>query len=187
MLKRVFSRREIALMLILALTALAGIYFYAVYYPVRDRMEAIAAEREDVLLQMDTANARLARYNDMKAQLEEIFALPEDRLTVIPAYDNLQALLRHFNTVFEGREPVLIFDAVKLNGSLAQRTVRFTFTAQGWEQARETLARLTGTGYRCLMDPLSITPAEGDGEDPGGVQRSALKVTGSVTFYELVS
>lgn len=187
MLKRTFTRREIILMLLLALIALAGLYFYAVHYPIVNRMAQIDAETEDVLFQTDVANVRLGLYNSMKAELEEIFAMPEDQLTVMPAYDNFQTLLRHFNTIFEGHEPVLNFDTVKMNGNIAERTVRFTFSAQNWPEAREILTRLTGTGYRCLLDSLSFTPVEQENrEDAGDVQNSPLKVTGSITFYELV-
>lgn len=187
-LNRSFTRREIILLLVLALLLILGLYFYAVHYPIVNRTAEIDAEMDDVLFKLDVAKTRQGIYNSMKTELDEIFKLPEDELTVMPEYSNFQTLLNHFNTIFDGHEPVLSFDTVTFNGNIAARTVRFTFLASDWEEGREILSQLTSTGYRCLLDSLSFTSAGGDtNREDFYVESSPLKISGSITFYELVS
>lgn len=186
-LNRSFTRREIVLLLVLVLLLIVGLYFYAVHYPIVNRMAEINAEEEDVLFKTDVAKTRQGIYNNMKTELDEIFKTPEDELTVMPEYSNFQTLLNHFNTIFDGHEPVLSFDTVTFNGNIAARTVRFTFLASDWEEGREILTQLTDTGYRCLLDSLSFTSDDSRDNDNFFVESSPLKISGSITFYELVS
>lgn len=179
-LNRSFSRREKVLMLVLALVLVAGLYFLLVHYPVSQRMDEIELENEEILFEKDVADSRLAVYNDMKAELDEIFAMPEDEITVMPEFDNIQTLMNIFNDIFQGTGQTLNFDNVTYNGNIASRTMRFSFSAADYAQAKSILERLTGTGFRCLMDSVSFAPTE-----DGSVESGALRVSGTITFYEL--
>ena len=182
-LNRSFTRREQVLILVLVLAALVGLYFYAVHYPIVNRLEEIETEQEEIALRTEVAEKRASQYRAMKAELEEIFAMPEDQITVMPEYDNFQTLMNYFNVIFLGTDPVLNFDAVRTSGKIATRTVRFSFTAEGYAQAKHILDQLTDTGFRCLLDSVSLVPSESDGE----VELSPLRVSGTVTFYELAA
>ena len=182
-LTRSFTRREQAMLLVLVLAILVGLYFYAVHYPIVNRMEEIEQETEEVALATTVAETRYAQYKAMKAELDEIFAMPEDELTVMPEYDNFQTLMNYFNVIFLGTDPSLNFDAVRTSGKIATRTVRFSFTAGDYAQAKRILGQLTGTGFRCLMENVSLTPADNNEEVESGV----LKVSGTITFYELAA
>ena len=59
------------------------------------------------------------------------------------------------------------------------RTVRFSFSAESYDHARQVLTELTGTGYRCLLESVSLGPDNGD------VFTGKLSVSGSITFYEI--
>lgn len=179
LMNRKFSGREKLLMLALVLVFLVGLYFYAVHYPITDRLAEIEAEEEELLFQQEVADTRLAIYNSMKAELEEIFAMPEEEITKMPDFDNRQTLLNYFNLIFAGTDQVLTFDEVRFNGNVAERTIRFSFNAYDFEKAKEVLANLTGSGYRCLLDSLSFGPSGGTVED------GELRISGSITFYEL--
>lgn len=184
---RSFSRREKLLLLLLVLILIVGLYFYLVHYPVTSRLEEIDLETDDVLLQTDVANVRLGLYNDMKSELDEIFKMPEDELTVMPEYDNIQTLMNMFNVIFAGTQQSLSFDEVRINdNNVAERTVRFSFTAAGYDDARRVLSALTGTGYRCLMNSLSFSPTNYVGEGTANVENAPLRVSGDITFYEKV-
>ena len=182
-LTRSFTRREQVMIIVLVLTILVGLYFYAVHYPIVNRMDEIAQEHEELALKTEVAEARYAIYQSMKAELEKIFAMPKDELTVMPEYDNFQTLMNYFNVIFQGTDPSLNFDAVRVDGKIAARTVRFSFTAEGYAQAKRILGQLTGTGYRCLMENVSLVPVDNEEE----VETGALKVSGSITFYELAA
>lgn len=184
LLNRRFSRREIALILLLVVILLVGMYFYFVHYPITQRHAEIEEEREEIALSTEVAEARYAVYQSMKSELAEIFAMPEDKLTVMPEYDNIQTLMNYFHVIFvDGTNEALNYDSVSVNGNIAKRTVRFSFTAVSYEQAKEILGQLAGTGYRCLLENVSLVPAESGGE----VETGALRVSGTITFYELAS
>ena len=193
-LTRTFTRREVVLMLVLVLIVLVGAYFYAVHYPVTTRLAEIETEREDLELNTTVAETRAAIYRSMKSELEEIFAMPEDEITVMPEYDNIQALMNYFNVIFAGTDPTLNYDEVRMNGNIAARTIRFHFTAPNYAHAKTILGQLTATGYRCLLESVSMSPVEERLTDKDGVElgirneieNSRIQVSGTITFYELV-
>lgn len=175
---RRFSNRERVLMLLLVMILLVGLYFFLVHYPIANRMEEIEEERQEIEAEQAVADARLQTYNDMKAELEEIFALPEDQITKMPDYDNRETLLNYFNIIFAGTDQDLSFDNVQFNENVAERTMRFSFTAEDYDKAVEVLTSLTRAGFRCLLDSLSISPSSGD------LTEGSLRVSGTITFYE---
>lgn len=175
---RNLSRREKVLLLVLVLIGLIGLYFYFVHYPIMERTAEIGSERDEVADQRIVADARSTIYKSMKDELDEIFAMPENKITVMPEYDNIQVLMQHFNTIFADVSPELTFDTVTVNDGVAVRTVRFSFSATGYGEAKEVIKNLTGTGFRCLLSGLTFTPTDGDLETNG------VRVSGVITFYE---
>lgn len=180
MLMRSFTKREKIVMLVLAIALLIGFYFLAIHYPVKTRLEEIELEKADVDEQTMLANAMLANYNKMKNELEEIFSEQDENITVMPEYDNKQTLIYYFNNVFADTAPNLQFSQAQINGNIASRTISFNFTADSFESARDILELLTGTGFRCSMDNITVSPTEGD------IAHNELRVSGSIVFYELV-
>lgn len=183
-LNRSFSRREKFLLLLLVVVLLVGLYFLLVHYPIVTRMAEIETETDDVLYEQEIANARLAVYNTMQDELKVIFAMPADELTEMPAYDNAETLMLHLNRIFAGTNQRLSFDEIRVGeeSNVAERTMRFSFDATSYKEARGVITDLTNTGYRCLLDSLSISPT-----DDGSVETGALGVSGTITFYELVT
>ncbi len=175
---RNLSRREKVLLLVLVLIGLIGLYFYLVHYPIVNRMSEIENERGEVADQQIVADARSAVYKSMKDELDVIFAMPEDKITVMPNYDNIQVLMQQFNTIFANVSPELSFDTVTVSDGVAVRTMRFSFAASGYEEAKEVITNLTGTGFRCLLSGLTLSPSDGD------VETNELHVSGVITFYE---
>ncbi len=181
MLMHSFTKREKVILIILAVACLIGFYFLAVHYPVKTRLEEIAIEKSLVDEQQMLADAKFANYTKMKNELEEIKQLPENELTFMPEFDNKQTLIYYFNNVFADTAPNLQFSNAKFEGRIASRTVSFNFNADNWEAAKSTLSLLTGTGFRCSMQNLTISP------DAGDISSNSLKVSGNIEFYELVN
>ncbi len=201
MLMRSFNRREKIMLLVLVLVALVGLYVLAVHNPIKKELADLETEREEMELQRDVAQAIALRYNSMKSELEEIFAMPQDQITVMPLYDNAEALMVQLNHILGDLEYNLTFSEVTFQEKVATRAVQFTFTAPSYEAARDIIQRLTHTGNRSLMNALTITPAEntsrGDGNSniylrsndrettaSGGILAGPLQVSGTITFYE---
>lgn len=181
MLMRSFTKREKIVLLLLSLVLVAGFYFLAIHYPVKTRLAEIEVEKVEVEDQTTVAMAMAQRYRSMKNELDEIFALPEDEITVMPLYDNRQTLTLYFYEVFKDTAPNLSFGNVKTEGNIAQRTISFNFTAESYESAKSILQQLTGTGFRCQLQNVTLSPAEGD------VESDEIKVSGSIIFYELMN
>lgn len=180
MLMHSFTKREKIVIFILAIALLIGFYFIVIHYPVKTRLEEIAIEKADVEDQTTISMAVLENYKKMKTELDEILAMPEDKLTYMPEYDNVETLTFYFNTVFAGTAPNLSFSSVSIDGNIASRTISFNFTSDSYQSAKKILTLLTGTGYRCLMQNVTISPTEGD------IERDELRVSGNIVFYELV-
>lgn len=207
MLMRNFSRREKALLLVLVLILLVGLYVLAVHNPVKASLARLEGEKEDAELKQQVATIRLGQYSKMKAELEEIFAMPKDQLTVMPPYDNTKALMVQFNHIFGELEYDLNFSEVVFNENVATRAVQFRFDAPSYEEARLIVEKLNSTGNRSLMNTLSIAPSDAQGSKgpvfvnsnsrnlrTGGtaatqekrhIREGTQTVTGTITFYEL--
>ena len=197
MLMRSFTKREKFLLLVLVLVALVGLYVLAVHNPVKASLAQLEQEKEDAQLQLQVAQIRLGQYNDMKAELVEIFAMPQDQLTVMPPYDNTKALMVQFNHIFGELEYDLSFSEVSFNENVATRAVQFRFDAPSYAEARDIVEKLNRTGNRSLMNTLSIIPTEKDGQGDNinlrsdraarqrHIQEGPQTVSGTITFYEL--
>lgn len=191
MLMRSFSRREKTLLVVLALILVVGLYVLLVQRPVEAKLDELALEVEDLDLKTQAAQIKLSQRNKMKKELDEIFALPQDEITVMPPYDNLETLMTQFNSIFLGLEPKLSFPEVRFEEGIATRPIQFEFVAPSYDQARAILTRLTRTGYRSLLDGLSITPADGTVNSSArlqagrSIQQGNVAVKGTIYFYEL--
>ncbi len=192
MLMRSFSRREKVMLIILALVLVVGLYVLLVQRPVEAKVDELTLEKEELELKQQVAEIRLGQYNKMKNELDEIFAMPKDQLTVMPPYDNIETLMVQFNAIFMGLEPKLSFPAVQFEEGVATRPIQFEFAAPSYDQARAILTRLTRTGYRSLLDGLSIRPEGADSVTRDGflqinrsIREGSVLVQGTIYFYEL--
>ena len=181
MLMRSFTKREKIVLLVLVLFLVAGFYFLVIHYPVTNRLEEIESEELMVQDQTDFAIAKGQVYVRMKNELNDIMALPLEKITVMPSYDNFQALSFYLRGIFDGIAPDLRFGDPKIEGRIATRSISFSFNADSYEIAKETLRQLTGTGFRCLMQNVTISPEDGD------LENNSLRVSGTIIFYELIT
>lgn len=177
---RQFTHREKLILGGMVVVLLAVMYVLLVHHPIEERYLELEASRADAELALADTQAKAYRYNSMQAELEEIFSMDEDEITVMPPYDNLNTLLTLFNGIFIGSQPQFSYAPPEMHGNVAVRTIRISYTASSYEQARSILEQLTGTGYRCLVTSLSISPRDGD------ITRGPVSVEVAINFYELV-
>lgn len=197
MLMRSFTKREKALLLVLVLIVLAGLYMLLIHTPVENSLAQLEGEKEDAELQLQLSQARMGRYREMKAELEAIFAQPKDQITVMPPYDNTKALMVELNHILGELEYDLAFSDVVFQDNVAIRAVQFTFDAPSYEVARNIINLLGHTGNRSLMNTLTITPSVDvagtpygnrigrNAQDTSHIQEGPQTVSGTITFYEL--
>ena len=91
-----FSRREKALLVVLALLAVAGIWYQFVFVGTQDTISRLNTQIADVQDQKATDAARVMQTKRMSEEIERCKAAgiaPAE----IPAYDNVQALMARLN------------------------------------------------------------------------------------------
>ncbi len=202
MLMRSLNKTEKLMLLLVVILLLAALYFLLVHQPVQNRIQTLNGEIEDQELKLQTATMKAKKYMDMKKALENSKAQGGD-LPYVPDYDNEVELLAELHNILSGMKPKLENPIVEFNAGdrIAIRSIHFTFTAPDYAQARERVEALSHTKYRSLMDSLSIAPSDDeegdiswidsrlmDGDDyVRGIHEGPQKVTGTITFYEMLS
>ena len=179
-LNRSFTRREKLILLALLLAVLVALYFLVVHYPIVNRMEQIEHESEEVDKRLSEAAVKAAEYSNMKTELDRILARPQDQISVMPAYSNIETLMRKLDVIFAGTGPDFSFGQASVRDNVAARSISFTCTAESYQGARRLLRDVTGTGWRCLLNSFTMTPLE------ESLYGGRLRVSGVVTFYEYV-
>ena len=90
-LSRDFTRGEKVLLLLLALVLVGLAYYFIVDRPVRSALESAKAEKEALVTELTTLQARIARMEKMQAELDALQANPE--VSKMGSYNNSKAEL----------------------------------------------------------------------------------------------
>ncbi len=202
MLMRSLNKTEKLMLLVVVILLLAALYFLLVHQPVQNRIQELNGQMEEQEIKLQAATVKAKKYMDMKNALEKSKAQGGE-LAYVPDYDNEVELLAELHNILSGMKPKLENPIVEFNAEdrIAIRSIHFTFTAPDYAQARERVEALSHTKYRSLMDSLSIAPSEdGEGdiywmdahrsEGPEyirGIHEGPQQVTGTITFYEMLS
>lgn len=185
-LSKQFTRREKVLMTVLALLMVGAAYFFAVHQPVEASLEQIAARRDEAGLEVMVLEAKQARLDEMRRELEEILAQPNAPET--PKYDNLQQLMVFLNAIMgPATDYSLSFQNVEApeEGQIVRRVVDMSFTCTDYGAARAAVEHLRDCPFRCQIGALTMAPA-GAGQDApaAGLTGGAVQVSLSITFFE---
>lgn len=178
--KRSFTRRERALILVLLVMLLVGVYFLAVHFPIVNRMEEIDREQENLQTELEAAQLKAVDYASMKQELDQILSQSEEDITVMPAYNNIETLMRRLDVIFAGTSADFTFNQARITDNVAARTINFSCTAEDYQSARQLLREVTGTGWRSLLDSFTLTP---EGET---LYAGQIRLSGAITFYEYI-
>ena len=77
----------------------------------------------------------------------------------------------------------LIFGAVTFEEHIASRPIDMTFTCGSYAAARDIVAGLYASPYRCAITALALTAAREDG-GTAQLARDAVSVRLTITYYE---
>ncbi len=183
MLKRSFSNREKALLLILALLVIAIGYYLAVWQPVNARVSAAALREADAKNAYTIEEVKLAQLRQMQAELASLNAFEEDQnAAAIPPYDNAKRVMQLLNGILTAAQSYEIsFANVETEGNLALRTLQMRFVCQSYDNAKTILRALYAGPYRCRIGTMTFRGQDGD------IQTSSVSVETQITFYEFLS
>lgn len=196
MLTYTFSKREKALLVVLAVILLAIVYYRFVFVAVNDQVDSLEGQIAQTEDQITVDTAKSLELKSMQAAIEDYEAAGRSQ-TTMPAYDNITPLMATLNgTLSVTNNFSLAFD--ELDGSetgLVKRGVTLDFTCADYATARGVIDALAQGRYPCSIESVSITDnvatsaATGygiaaSGSVDGEARADAYAVTAHLTFYE---
>lgn len=174
---RPFSRREKALLLILAFLLVVCAYYALVEKPVSDTLRASAQRLDASESALRAAEPRLERLREMRSALDSLD--PASR-TDVPDYDNAKNVVELLNRAMAMTDTyTLTFQPVVREGSIVRRTIQMDFRCDGYATGKRILKALLDSGFRCQVTDLRCACVTG-----WDIRREEVSVSATVTFYE---
>lgn len=187
MLKYTFSRREKALLLVLAIVVVLIVWFVFVYQGTTNQVAKIESSIADTQSKIQIDQTRASQIDTMKQVVEQRKAegaLP----TVMPEYDNMQALMVELNRIMGAADKyTLTFDDLNFDDSdHVARGVRIDYSCGTYRQAESLVNSLAGGAYPCRVDSVAIkdSSAGKSNSSTSSTEKSPVSSSVHVTFFE---
>lgn len=179
MFSHVFSRREKALITVLALLLVVAFYYLVVEKRVD---EAIATAEHDISYYQTQNNALIARkakMDNMKRQLDEIYA--KGNLVIVPPYDNLENVMEFLNGVLIESDGfnINLGNVAGAADGIVSRNISINFVTGSYASATEILANIQSSPYCSTVQNVNISSNGGP-----TINEGAVKVSFNIVFYE---
>lgn len=178
---REFTKREKALLLILVCILLGAVYYFLVALPSMNRISA--AQEQTALLQdeMMVETARLKQIQEMQQKIEDA-SLRNGFKTEIPAYDNLENVMKQLDTILSSTtDYALAFSPITEEGSLVYRPIEVQFHCANYGVARGIIDKIYTSPFKSMIDTLSVDNVEYNDAD---IANSPVEITMTVIFIE---
>lgn len=181
MMSRKFSNRERAMLLILALILAGGLYYFGVWMPTANSIQAARLEAIELGTELTIEQTKARRLEEMRAKLEEI-GYGDNALAITPPFDNVSNVVPLLNKALErAGEYGLRFDSVKFDGNFAIRRIEMSFSASSYRVAGDIIEELATGPYSCDVSMIRIMPMESETES---IASGEVQVTLSIVYYE---
>lgn len=164
--RRELTAREWMLLGVLGIMLVVTGYILLFYNPMTSERDRCISETETCRMQIEAANLRIEDKHRMERELEELFAAEVPPIG-IPDYENLKPVMFELNSILSGaRSYNLSFSTVDTSQTIVRRSISMSFTTGSYASAKAILEQLHDSGYRCMMDNVSIN-FSGDGYRSG--------------------
>ena len=186
MLTYTFSRREKALLLMLALVMVVIVWFVFVYQGTTNRITELEGQIASTQTQISADETRVAQMDQMQATIDQRKA---DGVapTIMPDYDNMQSLMLELNQIMAAATSYsLSFDQVVSDDKgHIERGVRIDYTTPNYKSAKKIVEALAAGQFPCRIDSVT-TALHYEGYDYVQNKKGAVSVSASVhvTFFE---
>jgi len=179
--KREFTSREKALLLVLIVILLISGYSAFFLSPLQTHISDAQAQQSDALDQLQVETVKAQQLKKMKEDLAQLDKTESG--SRIPDYDNLQNVMTQLDAILSAASDYdLSFPQVEAQGNLMIRPVQMTFTCANYAAAKAVMKNLSDCIYRCRLDAISVSALSGeDGQD---ITRVPVTVTLTANFYE---
>lgn len=156
--KNSMTIREKVMLVILGLLCLALVYYYAFYIPTQEEIQQLEEEYltiDDTLIAVEAKSARLEK---MKADLEMLKGSDTDDTKALPAYDNRQNLMSQLSIILAKSDNYNIsFGEVSGDGTTVRRNIRLDYTCGSYQAAKALLLEIYNGEYPCAFDSLYLS------------------------------
>lgn len=180
MLNRKFTKKEIALILVLVAVLIGLLYYRFVYQWEQQSLQQYDTADLENQLMIDQATAM-----QMKQMEDNIDSSKSGSPSVVETYNNQKNEIVELNNIFADANTFnFSFDQAVANGNAVRRNITATFTADSYAQAKEMLENLYHCKYRCLIRDISVSPDNRENSDDNSLMTGGVSVSFTVTFYE---
>lgn len=181
------SRREKALVLILALILVAVAWFVFVYQGTNEQITKIEGEISTTESQIELMGARANQITQMEEEIAEQKAKGVKPIEV-PAYDNMQPLMAQLNKIMAAATSYsLSFDDLDTsNSAYVARGVRIDYEVPSYADAEAIVHALAEGKYPCRIDTVSIKEKSSKSSKSTSSD-TAVSASVHVTFFEKTS
>ncbi len=178
--KSKLTARE-SLMLVFLVVLLIGVGYYMGFYtPLQNEMASIATQSAETDTLITTSMTKVAKMDEMQAELDEIFARPAEEITEIAPYDNKEVVLNQlYGILGRTQDYSLSFtDPEVQDDGTVRRNISMNFHCESYADAKEVIRDLTDSQWRCLVSNLAIAC------DEDNMMEYGVTVTATITFFE---
>lgn len=178
---REFTKREKALLLILVCILLGAVYYFLVALPSMNKISA--ATEQTVMLQEDmmVETAKMKQIKEMQQKIEEA-SLRNGFKTEIPAYDNLENVMKQLDSILSSTtDYALAFSPTTEEGSLIYRPIEIQFQCANYSVARSVIDKIYTSPFKSMIDTLSVNNVEYNDAD---IANHPVEITMTVIFIE---
>ena len=177
------SKREKALVLLLALVLVFIAWFVLVFQRTSDEISSLDSQIADAESEIVIDQARAAQIGSMKEAIEAHVAAGEQAVEV-PEYDNMTPLMGELNSVLAAADTYSIsFDDVDVDSAAGyvRRGAKIEFGCDSYGAAESLVNVLANGRFPCSIDSVSIT------DNTAGTSRSTgsnVSTTLHLTYLE---
>ena len=182
MLNREFSLRE-RLMLLVCLVLATGIFYYQVVHKgIGQQIQKASTQliEEEIVKEQGTAAS-------IKKMLEVIEQNDNKRQGKLHVYNNLSSEISYIGGITDTVSDVsLVWGNPLLRGTTVRRTVRVSFVAPSYKDAKQILDQFVHCPFRCLVQDMTMADdsKSNDNTKNGLKDGNKINVTFTATFFE---
>ena len=180
-LNHVLTKKEKIFLVIVVLACLGSIWFFGIYLPIRQRIQAAdTTELED---ELSIEEMKALKIQSMQ---KEITANKEAGLPEIPSYNSFKEEIAELNKIFGNAVDFdFQFSEPEQDGSLIRRNVAVKFDAKNFEAAKEMVKEILNSPFRTMVHDLSISSNSRTSADhQDDIKQDPVTVTFLMTAYE---
>ena len=156
--KAEMTMREKIMMVFLGLLVLFCVYYFVFLIPTKEQIDNYRSETLMLDDQIIMADAKVAKMNMMKAELDAIFAGEMGEVKELPAYDNSYQVMNHLSAILKKAFSYNVsFSSVVIEDSTVRRNLTLDYDCGNYDDAKGILEEIYEGEYRCLFKDLFIS------------------------------